>query len=121
MPLILAGLMVATALPGRPLADHLIGALVGWGALTSLAWCYRRLRGRDGLGGGDAKLMAAAGAWLGWAPLPSVILIACAVTFVWVGVGTLARGPAVLSARLAFGAPLCLAIWIVWLHGPLAI
>jgi leader peptidase (prepilin peptidase)/N-methyltransferase len=121
LPLILAGLGVAILLPGRPLADHVIGALVGWGLLALLAWTYRRVRGRDGLGAGDAKLLAAAGAWLGWAALPSVILIACAATFVWVGVGALARGPDALSARMAFGAPLCLAIWIVWLCGPLAV
>ena len=121
LPLAVGGLAMAAVLPGRPLADHLAGAAAGWGGLTLLAIGYRRWRGRDGIGAGDAKLLAAAGAWLGWAALPSVILIACAATFAWLAVAALLRGPGVLAGRLAFGAPLCLATWIVWLHGPLAV
>jgi leader peptidase (prepilin peptidase)/N-methyltransferase len=115
------GLGLSAVLPGRPLLDHLAGAAAGWGALAALAFAYRRLRGVDGIGQGDAKLLGAAGAWLGWRPLPSVILIACAVAFVWVGIQAVVRGRGALGDRLAFGAPLCLAIWIVWLHGPLAL
>ncbi|MBV9509071.1 MAG: prepilin peptidase, partial [Caulobacteraceae bacterium] len=87
---------------------------------TAVAWIYRLRRGIDGLGAGDAKLLAAAGAWLGWRPLPSVLLLACAATFIWMGFQVLAHGRRALDQRIAFGAPLCLAVWIVWLHGPLA-
>ncbi len=121
LPLLAAGLIVAALLPGRPIPDHLAGAAAGWSALAAMAFAYRRWRGVDGIGEGDAKLLGAAGAWLGWRALPSVILIACAAAFVWVGFQAIARGRAALGDRLAFGAPLCLAIWIVWLHGPLAI
>jgi leader peptidase (prepilin peptidase)/N-methyltransferase len=121
LPLLAAGLGVSAWLPGRPVLDHLAGAAVAWGAVAALAWTYRRWRGADGIGLGDAKLLGAAGAWLGWRPLPSVVLIACGAAFIWVGFQAIARGRVALSDRLAFGAPLCLAIWIVWLHGPLAI
>ena len=120
LPLLLAGLGVAMVLPGAPLVEHLIGAAAGGFSLAALAWVYRRVRGVDGIGLGDAKLLAAAGAWLGWPALPSVVLIACVVTFIWIGAQAIARGRAALSDRLAFGAPLCLAVWIVWLAGPLS-
>jgi leader peptidase (prepilin peptidase)/N-methyltransferase len=75
----------------------------------------------DGLGLGDAKLLGAGGAWLGWAPLPSVLVIACLASIVWVAVRRLSQGPRALQSPIAFGAPLALAIWIVWLYGPLAV
>ena len=120
LPLLGAGLAISTTLPDRPIIDHLVGAAIGWGALAVLGLAYRRWRGVDGIGLGDAKLLGAAGAWLGWRPLPSVVLIASAVAFVWVAFQAIRRGRAALSDRLAFGAPLCLAIWITWLHGALA-
>jgi leader peptidase (prepilin peptidase)/N-methyltransferase len=120
-PLAVAGLLVSVWLPGFPLVDHLAGALVGYSIFAALRWLYRRLRGREGIGLGDAKLLSAAGAWLGWAPLPSVLLIACATAFLWIAMRAIVRGRAVHDERLAFGAPLCAAIWVVWLHGPLTV
>ena len=70
---------------------------------------------------GDAKLAAAGGAWLGWAPLPSVILIACAAGFLWVAAMTMIRGRAALTERIPFGVALAIGIWVVWLYGPLEI
>lgn len=121
LPLIVAGLAVSFVLPGAPIVDHLAGALIGYGVLAALAVGYRAWRGSDGIGMGDAKLLAAAGAWLGWRPLPSVILIACGLSFVWVAVTALRRGRTAADQRIAFGAPLCAAMWIVWLHGPLVV
>jgi leader peptidase (prepilin peptidase)/N-methyltransferase len=119
LPLVAAGLAVSLALPGAPLLDHLAGAAGGYLALAALAWAFARWRGFEGLGLGDAKLLAAGGAWLGWMTLPSVVLIACAIAFVQVGVAVARRGRAALAERIAFGAPLAAAIWIVWLYGPL--
>jgi leader peptidase (prepilin peptidase)/N-methyltransferase len=121
LPLLALGLAVSVALPGRPWSDHLIGALLGWGVLRVLAWVWRRARGVDGIGLGDAKLLGAAGAWLGWAALPSVLLIACAFAFLWIALTVARGGRPALERRIAFGAPLCLAIWIVWLRGPLVL
>jgi leader peptidase (prepilin peptidase)/N-methyltransferase len=121
LPLIAAGLAASLALPGAPWLDHLAGAAAGGAALAILAWAWPRLRGVEGMGLGDAKLLAAGGAWLGWRALPSVVLIACAAAFAWYGLMFLARGRQSLRRRMAFGAPLALAIWIVWLVGPLAL
>ena len=117
LPLTAIGLLLALFLPeSRPLT-HLIGAAAGFFALYGIALLYRALRGREGLGLGDAKLAAAAGAWLGWQALPFVVLIACAAGFVWVGVAMMLRGRAAVQEEIAFGVPLCFAIWLVWLYG----
>jgi len=119
LPLLLLGLVVAALLPGGRLVDHGIGAAVGFLAFAAVGAIYRRLRGRDGLGLGDAKLLAAAGAWVGWAGLPGVVLIAAALGLL----ATLALrmtgrgGPA--EAPVPFGPWLCAAIWCTWLYGPL--
>ena len=113
LPLLLAGLGVAAG-EGRAAAlDGALGAALGYGGLWLVGALYRRLRGRDGLGGGDAKLLAAGGAWLGAAALPWVLLGAA--------VGGLAiaaltrRGILAPTLAVPFGPPLAAAIWLVWL------
>jgi leader peptidase (prepilin peptidase)/N-methyltransferase len=122
LPLCAAGLLLAWLLPaadGWP--DHLAGSVAGYGFLALFAWGFRRLRGYDGLGMGDAKLMAAAGAWLGWRALPSVLLVGCLGGLVWWLVARLRSRGTNADPRIPFGAPLCAAVWLVWLYGPLEI
>ncbi|WP_245579179.1 prepilin peptidase [Inquilinus limosus] len=118
LPLILAGLLAALAEPGGPpLADRAIGAAAGYLLFAGVASAYRRLRGKDGLGLGDAKLLAAGGAWLGWQALPWVILIGAGVALLAVLV--FARGPVARDTAIAFGPWLALGIWLMRLVGPL--
>lgn len=121
LPLLLAGL-AATALlqPGR-LEAHLLGATVGFLSLAALRALYRLLRGREGLGLGDAKLLAAGGAWLGWEGLASVVLWACAAAALSLLPGRLAGRRLSRYSALAFGPWLALGIWLVWLLGPLTL
>jgi leader peptidase (prepilin peptidase)/N-methyltransferase len=115
LPLIPAGLAVAWLGIGPSLQERLIGAAAGFLALALIAFAYRRLRGREGLGGGDPKLLAAIGAWLGWEQLP----------FVMLGAGLLglaaillrkARGETIAATdRLPLGTLLALAAWPIWL------
>ncbi|WP_432768159.1 MAG: prepilin peptidase [Sphingopyxis sp.] len=77
------GLLVAGPLMGTALADRWIGAVAGGVVLALIAWGYRRARGADGMGGGDPKLVAAIGAWLGWQPLPLVLLLASLGGLAW--------------------------------------
>jgi leader peptidase (prepilin peptidase)/N-methyltransferase len=117
IPLIAGGLLLSFWLPDRDPLGHLIGAVAGFAVLYAIAVLYRRARAREGLGLGDAKLAAAAGAWLGWQALPSVVLVGCLVAFIWVGVGIAFRGRVVLETKIAFGVPLSFAIWVIWLYG----
>ncbi|MGZ9114258.1 MAG: prepilin peptidase, partial [Brevundimonas sp.] len=70
LPLLATGLAAAVSLPVPTLRDSLVGAAAGFASLWVLSWGYRRLRGREGLGGGDPYLLAAIGAWVGWIGLP---------------------------------------------------
>lgn len=121
LPLLLAGL-AATALwqPGA-LGDHALGATLGYLGLRALAFTYRRLRGRDGIGEGDAKLLAAAGAWVGSAALPQVLLLAALAGLLLAAVRRVAGGQRLHAlAAVPFGPPLALALWLVWLYGGIA-
>jgi leader peptidase (prepilin peptidase)/N-methyltransferase len=115
LPLIPLGLLVGWLGYGPPLLDRVIGAAAGWLALTLIGMLYRRLRGREGLGGGDPKLLAGIGAWLGLLLLPFVLTGAGLI-----GLAALAamraRGAAVDGAtRLPLGTLMALAAWPIWL------
>ena len=114
-PLTAIGLVVTALLRRAALSDHVIGAVAGFTVLMLVAAGYRRLRGRDGLGGGDAKLFAAAGAWLGWAALP-LVLGSAALAAIVVALLLLRRG-LTSTTRLPFGTFLAPAIWIIALAG----
>lgn len=112
-----AALAVTGALLGTapPLA-RLIGGVAGFAALWLVAAAYRRLRGRIGLGGGDAKLFGGIGLWLGWSVLPGVLLVASLGGLGW-ALARRMRG----SDRLAFGPLLALGGFMAWLAAQLAL
>lgn len=118
LPLLALGLLLEAATASE-LAAHILGAMVGYAVFRVIAGGYRAVRQRDGLGGGDAKLLAAAGAWVGWTGLPDIIMIAALLGIA----GTIAlhaRGIAASSVTaLPFGPYLAFALWIVRLYGPL--
>jgi leader peptidase (prepilin peptidase)/N-methyltransferase len=76
LPLVAAGLASAFVLPEPGPFDRIAGAIFGYALLEGLRYLYRHIRHREGLGGGDPKLLAAIGAWLGTEALPWVILVA---------------------------------------------
>ncbi len=120
LPLIPAGLSVAW-FEGAPMAARGIGATAGFLGFASISLAYRRLRGRDGLGLGDAKLLAGAGAWVAWQGLPSVVLVAALAALASIfGLRAAGCGPPA-EAPFPFGPFLALGLWMVWLYGPLAI
>ena len=104
-------------------AENLFAAGLAFAFMGVVAWAFHRWRGREGLGLGDAKLLAAAGAWLGLSALPSVLLLAAAsALIVTVAKPCLATGARFdRAAPLPFGPYLAAGTWIVWLYGPLAL
>lgn len=94
-------------------------ALLGFAVLAGVAFAYAKLRGRPGLGLGDAKLLAAAGAWLGMQALPSVLLLACASALLGLLIRGWRTGSLSATSRVPFGPFLAFGIWLVWLYGPL--
>lgn len=120
-PLAATGLIAASVLAqGLPL-PQLVGALAGFALLWGLAWLYKRVRRRDGLGGGDPFLFGAIGAWVGYAGLPSVLLIACVVGFALVLARLIVRRSVSGTDRLPFGSLLAAGAWLTWLYGPLGL
>jgi leader peptidase (prepilin peptidase)/N-methyltransferase len=114
LPLAALGLTLGDWVLPAPFPDRVIGAFAGAGGLALLALGYRRLRGRDGLGLGDAKLLGAIGAWMGWQALPFVLLIASAAALLWV-LGRSIRGmPVDAQTRVPLGTFLCLAVVPAW-------
>jgi leader peptidase (prepilin peptidase)/N-methyltransferase len=114
LPLLGAGLLLGRLAPAT-LADRLAGAVAGFLVMAALSVGYRVLRGREGLGLGDAKLLAAGGAWLGWQSLPSTLLLAAGGGLLMVAWGVLRRGRRAVAEAIAFGPPLAAAIWLGWL------
>ena len=115
LPLLVAGLAVAWADMPWALTDRALGAILGYAGLRLVGALYRALRKRDGIGQGDAKLLAVAGAWLGWQVLGDVLLLAALL-----GLGAAliarARGAAMTAATaLPFGPPLAAGIFLLWL------
>jgi leader peptidase (prepilin peptidase)/N-methyltransferase len=120
LPLVACGLLAAWWLAPARLLDHAIGATAGFTALALIGWLYRHVRGREGLGLGDAKLLAAAGAWLGWAALPGVVVVAGASALAVALAGRLSGRPLAAGDALPFGPYLALGVWLGWLYGPIA-
>lgn len=79
LPLLWLGLLVNMSGTFVPLADAVIGAVAGYLSLWLVYWGFRLATGKEGIGYGDFKLLAALGAWLGWMMLPLIILFASAV------------------------------------------
>ena len=93
------------------------GGLAGYLSLWSIYHLFRLLTGKEGMGYGDFKLLAALGAWLGWQMLPLIILLSAAVGAV-VGISLIALKRHERSVPIPFGPYLAAAGWIAMLYGP---
>ncbi|WP_322106085.1 A24 family peptidase [Paraburkholderia sp. J41] len=98
-PLLWAGLIVNFEGTFTGLEEAVIGAIAGYLALWCVYWVFRLLRGVEGMGHGDFKLLAALGAWLGWSALPQIVVIAALA-------GAIVGVAATVSGRMRFEEPL---------------
>jgi leader peptidase (prepilin peptidase)/N-methyltransferase len=120
LPLIPAGLALTWAWDPAALTDHCLAAALAYLSFQALAITYRGLRGRDGLGGGDAKLAAAAGAWCGLAAFPMVVLVSALLGLLAALALALTGRTVTSTTQIPFGPCIALAFWLVWIHGSLA-
>jgi len=109
LPLIMLGLALAGWRQGEIPVAHLIGAIAGYSVFALIGAIYFRLRKYDGLGLGDAKLLSGFGAFLGFAQLPVLILLAALPALLF-ALATKKSG----TERLAFGPWLIGAFFLLW-------
>ena len=115
LPLLWLGLLVNLGGVFTDIGSATLGAVGGYLVLWSVYWAFKLLTGKEGMGYGDFKLLAAIGAWLGWQLLPLVILLSAAVGTVVGIAGILLKGRD-KGAKLPFGPYLAAAgfIALVW-------
>lgn len=101
LPLATAGLLLAWGIDPWLIVDHQIGAAAGFAAFAVIAALYRLIRRRDGLG--DARLLAALGAWVSWQGLPTIVLYAAGTPLARVLLRSLRGTPPSAKQRLPFG------------------
>ncbi|KAB0674811.1 prepilin peptidase [Aeromonas veronii] len=116
LPLLWGGLLFNLAGGFVPLADAVIGAMAGYLVLWSLYWAFKLLTGKEGMGYGDFKLLAALGAWLGWQALPIILLLSSLVGAV-IGISLIALQKHHQGKPIPFGPYLAIAGWIALLWG----
>ena len=112
VPLLWLGLAFNLAGGFAPLRDSVIGAIVGYLLLWVVYHGFRLVTGREGMGYGDFKLLAALGAWLGWTALPAVVLLA-SLAGATTGLALVAYGRAARGTPLPFGPYLAAAALLV--------
>ena len=115
-PLLWAGLLVNINGTFVPLQEAVIGAAAGYLALWAVYWAFKLATGKEGMGYGDFKLLAALGAWLGWTMLPTIILLSSLVGAV-VGIGLIVFARRGRDKPIPFGPYLAAAGLIALLYG----
>ncbi len=116
LPLLWLGILVNTSGLIVPLSDAVWGAIGGYMVLWSVYWLFKLLTGKEGMGFGDFKLLAALGAWMGWQMLPLIILLSSLVGAV-VGIAILAFKRQGRDTAIPFGPYLAAAGWIALIWG----
>ncbi len=117
LPLLWLGLLFNISATYTPLAGAVIGAAAGYLSLWSVYWTFKWATGKEGMGYGDFKLLAAIGAWLGWQMLPLTILLSSLVGAV-IGISLIIFAGRGRSVPIPFGPYLAIAGMIALLHGP---
>ena len=115
-PLLWSGLLINLNATFVPLDEAVIGAAAGYLSLWSIYWVFKLATGKEGMGYGDFKLLAALGAWLGWKMLPIVVLMSSLVGAV-VGIGLIVLSNRGRDNPIPFGPYLAAAGLLTLLYG----
>ncbi len=116
LPLLWAGLLVNAQGIFVDLTDAVYGAVAGYLILWTVFWLFKLITGKEGMGFGDFKLLAALGAWMGWQSLPIIVLMSSLVGAVIGIAGILILGRD-RNIPIPFGPYLAIAGWITLLWG----
>ncbi len=116
LPLLWAGLAYQLLFQPLMLPSAVIGAMAGYLALWSFYWAFKLITGKEGMGYGDFKLLAALGAWMGWQALPLLLILSAGVGAI-IGILVQLAVPRLRGAPMPFGPYLALAGWIALLGG----
>jgi leader peptidase (prepilin peptidase)/N-methyltransferase len=117
LPLLWAGLAVNLFELFVPLRTAVIGAIAGYLSLWVVYWLFKLIRGKEGMGYGDFKLLAALGAWMGWQMLPLIVLLSSVVGAA-IGLSLIVFKGRDHNIPLAFGPYLAIAGAIALFFGP---
>ncbi|WP_235173561.1 prepilin peptidase [Rahnella perminowiae] len=112
LPLLWAGLLIHSVSGNVSLQDSVYGAAAGYIALWTLYWGVKLVSGKDGMGYGDFKLLAALGAWVGWQMLPCLCILAALTGIVFALIRVVFYK---LSGQIPFGPCLALAGALVYI------
>jgi leader peptidase (prepilin peptidase)/N-methyltransferase len=115
-PLLWLGLLVNLNGTIVPLRDAVIGAMAGYLSLWAVYWLFKLATGKEGMGYGDFKLLAALGAWMGWAMLPTIVILSSVVGAV-VGISLIVFARRDRNNPIPFGPYLAAAGMIALLYG----
>jgi leader peptidase (prepilin peptidase)/N-methyltransferase len=116
LPLMWAGIVLSFWSVHTDLASSVLGAMAGYLSLWSIYHLFRLLTGKEGMGYGDFKLLAALGAWMGWQMLPLVILLS-SVVGAMVGLALMGSGRLQRDKPMPFGPYIAAAGWIALIWG----
>ena len=118
LPLLWFGLLVNINGTFIGLSDAVLGAVFGYLSLWSVYWAFKLLTGKEGMGYGDFKLLAALGAWFGWQALPLILLLSSVVGAV-IGISLILASKDKKSRPMPFGPYLAIAGWAYLVYGDL--
>jgi len=120
LPLLWAGLIVNLWGVFTSLPSAVIGAIAGYLSLWTIYWLFKLIRGKEGMGYGDFKLLAGLGAWLGWQVLPVIVLLSSVVGAL-IGIGLIVFKGRDHNIPLAFGPYLAIAGALALFFGPVLV
>jgi leader peptidase (prepilin peptidase)/N-methyltransferase len=116
LPLLWSGILVNLWGVHNDLTSSVIGAIAGYLVLWSVYHVFRLLSGKEGMGYGDFKLLAALGAWMGWQMLPLIVLLSSVVGAAF-GLALMATGKLKRDKPMPFGPFIAAAGWIALIWG----
>lgn len=116
LPLLWAGLLYQLIFQPLMLSSAVMGAIAGYLVLWSFYWLFKLITGKEGMGFGDFKLLAALGAWLGWSMLPLLLIVSAGIGAI-IGLLIQTASPRLRGQPMPFGPFLALAGWVGLLIG----